>query len=311
MRAARRGRWTRNAAWSLSMLLAFGALGLFAMLPHARARRADRAAHCAACRRRHVWQEVLVGLLALTILGGAAVRLAQASALPRRCEAAWAGSHSERPGPPEVPLSSPSTWHLVRGVVTAPESGVAIAYARTRGMTLCDVGDRRMTVAFLPGANMPGGSTVGDVFVTKVRWDLTERQARALARHESRHVNQWTVLSLAGGPLALPTLYGVDETFFPKSRNHFERLAGLSGGGYPEPASFGPAPSWPGVGVLAALALLLGWRRLRLLSRRLVDGDRCEEGRCELHTRGWFTGRIPPPQPRELELAQGAAGRDR
>jgi hypothetical protein len=43
---------------------------------------------------------------------------------------------------------------------------------------------------------------------------------------------QWAVLTVIGGPLAFPVAYGIDDFFFPGSRNHFERLAGLEQGGY-------------------------------------------------------------------------------
>jgi hypothetical protein len=227
---------------------------------------------------------VVAGLVA----AGTTVRIIDGVTLPPRCGITWAG---EIGGLPTSAQPEPGAWQATRDVVTAPVSGLALAYAGGRGMELCDVGDRRLTVAFLPGANIPGGSTVGDVFVTGVRWDLSHEQATALARHESRHADQWTVLTLAGGPLALPVLYGSDESLFPSSKNVFEQLAGLRAGGYPPPANMDPSPMWSLVAVIVGLVLLLCWRRLRWVVRRTlggaVAGARSAAGRCPLHTRGW------------------------
>jgi hypothetical protein len=37
----------------------------------------------------------------------------------------------------------------------------------------------------------------------------------ALGRHASRHVDQWAVATVAGGPLAFPVAYALDGAFFP------------------------------------------------------------------------------------------------
>jgi hypothetical protein len=95
----------------------------------------------------------------------------------------------------------------------------------------------------------------------------------------------------------MPVLYVVDDAFFPESRNHFERAAGLWAGGYEQPASFGPRVDWAKAGLLALIAWGLVWRRVRWASRVLTGGGaacRAKHGdRCAVHSRGWFRLREP------------------
>lgn len=234
-------------------------------------------------------------MVAALVLVGSGMRIYNQAALRPmpRCGAEW----FLRGELPSQLLSKhrPKTWHWTREIVTAPATGLTNGYARARGMGLCTTGS--LTIAFLPSKQATSGTTVGHIFLTRGRPGLKGIGAQALGLHESRHVDQWTVLTLAAGPLALPVLYTVDEIFFPGSRNHFERDAGLADGGYDQPASFGPKPVWPGVAVLGALVLLLARRRVRWLSRVAragrAGGRRTEPGRCPLHSRGWF--REPSP----------------
>lgn len=154
-----------------------------------------------------------------------------------------------------------------------------------------------MTLAFLPSAASDSKVAVGGVVLTGDRSSVGEADWKALANHESRHVTQWATLTLAGGPLAMPLLYAVDEAFFPRSRNHFERAAGLEDGGYSHPEGLGPRPQWAKVGVMGMLLVTVGWRRLRWTSRVLTGGAAAgaahQRGLCPLHSRGWF--RLPAP----------------
>jgi hypothetical protein len=69
-----------------------------------------------------------------------------------------------------------------------------------------------------------------------------------------------------GGPFAFPVVYGLDDLFFPGSRNHFERMAGLEAGQY---TRTGTGPVFGllqicvvvAVGMLVALAVYLRHRR--------------------------------------------------
>lgn len=275
--------------WRCALVLSLGALALIFLHPSVRAHRERLRDRCVVCRRRQRWQLGCVVVVAMLVVVGSVMRIQQVtSATPPPCDAYWFASGQRLPSTPEQ-RPSPA-WRWTRNVVTTPITGLAYAYARARGMDVCAVGP--ITVAFLPRAATTSGATVGDVFLTKVQPKLTEERAEALARHESRHVTQWTVLTLAGGPLALPVLYTVDEVFFPGSRNHFERHAGLSSGGYDRPAGFGPKPLWPGVALVALALLLLAWPRIRWLSRGLARGragtSHTRPGRCPRHTPGWF-----------------------
>ena len=149
-----------------------------------------------------------------------------------------------------------------------------------------------MTLAFLPSAASDSTVAVGNVVLASDQSPMRKGNGKALARHESRHVTQWATLTLAGGPLAMPLLYAVDEAFFPHSRNHFERAAGLADGGYPHPGSFGPQLQWAKLGVLGMLLVTVSRRRLRWTSRVLTGGAAAAAARhpdlCPLHTPGWF-----------------------
>lgn len=202
----------------------------------------------------------------------------------------------------EVPHLKPSRemsagWQTTRNAVTTPATGLAYGYAAAQGMELCTVG--KLTIASTPSpGEVVTGTTVGDVMLTRVEPGLSGSDASGLGEHESRHVDQWTVATLAAGPLALPVLYALDETFFPGARNHFERVAGLTEGGYEEPADFGPDPNWGGVAFLVVVAGVLGRHRVRWLLRALRRGGDAgwplEPGRCHLHSR---SGPMSDPPP--------------
>jgi len=278
--APRRGWVGRAAVVVLLGLLAGGLLGALTATLVTRPRREA----CSVCRRRLRWWGAAAGLLALLTVVGTGVRLAGDKAVPA-CPAAGSiasggylegGTTPAEPSPPRL-----------RVVLTAPASGLAVGWARLRGETLCGVGQPAMTLAFVPEARVSGGSTVGDVFLTPVRPDLTRAQAVALARHESRHADQWAALTAVGGIALLPVSYLVDESMFPGSGNHFERSAGLTAGGYP-PA---PHPERPMpvalAGWLALVALALR-TSLRALCRTAIRGAVVRDAdRCARHTRGW------------------------
>lgn len=282
----------RLLLWSCALVLSFGMLGLLiAVFSRLRRGRSGRGMTCVSCGRLRYVQQAAVALVAICVLAGTVARMGLVSEPAPRCGRAWfSSSETPSPSPPRPQLSLP--WRITRSAVTAPITGVAYVFAAIRGMKLCDVGG--MTVAYVPHASgdQAAGATVGDMFLTRVGSGLSSDRVQALARHESRHVDQWTVLTLAGGPLALPVLYGLDETFFPRSRNHFERQAGLASGGYEQPGGFGPEPQWVRVAVLVMAVGLLVRRRLRWLSRVAVQGHpgtlRSEPGRCPLHSRGWL-----------------------
>lgn len=199
-------------------------------------------------------------------------------------------------------------------MLVAPVSGLATLGGRAVGMRSCD-GPSLHVMFWAPPRSSGGGTVVGDVFVSwipaptagnttgygvtreagSVRFGPNISRNRAdearLVEHESRHIDQWAIGTVVAGPLSYPVAYAVDGAFFPSSRNHFERAAGLSGGGYTAPPDNWPRPRWPAVFALGLIATLLVRRRLRWATRRLIGG-REQAGahapdRCPIHTKGW------------------------
>lgn len=279
----------------LAALLAFGLLGLLAgarQLMMRGRRTADLACRC--CRRRRSFARAGTFVLAGLVLAGSALAVHQhvsgpglphcGTGLPERTTTKLDHSVAEVGG---------GAWLQSRQLLTAPVTGLVRHYVNDRGGGLCAAGP--VTLAFLPSAASDSTFAVGSVILTDDQSPMSEGNGSALARHESRHVTQWALLTLAGGPLAMPLLYAVDEAFFPHSRNHFERAADLDDGGYPQPEGLEPQPQWAKVGVLVMLLLVVGWRRLRWISRILTGGTAAavarQRGLCPLHSRGWF--RLP------------------
>lgn len=316
-------RGLRRSLLAVAMFMCFGLIGLvLCLLPAARRHRRERAAACTVCHRRRRINRVVISAFAVLLLTGAGVRAAAAMTPLEECggrfalgaQAALAEGHTLDP-------AYLRWWPATRDTVTAPTTGVMLAVTGAAGMTHCS-GTSVLVAVPPPPATGIGGSIVGNIFVSWVSevdgaWVAlpgqesyvrfgTEMNAdpdyvEAIARHESRHVDQWTVATLIGGPLAMPVAYYVDSLFFPLARNHFERNAGLGDGGYEDPPDFGPAPLWWPLAITVALVLLLLGRHIRRASRALVAGRAGlrahEEGRCPVHSRGWFReGPHPLPQ---------------
>ncbi|WP_277453432.1 hypothetical protein [Janibacter sp. DB-40] len=307
-------RSVRGAA----LLLCFGFLGLVWLLPPARRRRRRRAAACTACRRRQRVGTVALAGFAVLLLVGAAARTQMA--VLEDCGVRFAAGAEEVVAETPTPDVAPGLWARTRAAVNAPIGGVMLVATRAAGMEHCS--GSSVLVAFSPAPTPDGGgSVVGDVFVswigqldasgvalpgqesyvrfgsdTNARPDLVE----AIARHESRHVDQWAIGTVVGGPLALPTAYYLDSLLFPLSRNHFERAAGLEDGGYEIPPDFGPSPLWPPLVLSLALLVVILRRRVRWASRVLVGGlsgaRAHDEDHCPVHSRGWFHS-APAPRP--------------
>lgn len=127
-------------------------------------------------------------------------------------------------------------------------------------------GDNGTTAAVLDDGVVRAGTMSGTVFLTDQRMEVDSPRTQRLAEHEARHADQWAAVSLAGGPAAFPALYALDEVFFPGSFNHFERQAGLDGGGYDTPSD---CPSDAGQLALVSLGLVAG---SPLVARRRLRG---------------------------------------
>lgn len=163
--------------------------------------------------------------------------------------------------------------------LTWPETGLGMLYARADHSPVCLSRSAGYYVA-VHADEVAGASAtnVGDL-VLSPRFNLTREQLRALAGHEARHRPQWAVATLIGGPLAFPVAYGIDNFFFPGSRNHFERMAGLESGLYPRTGT-GPVLGPAQIAVLVAIPLIafvwLTLRRRRVAASRMQSrGEQC------------------------------------
>lgn len=185
----------RLLLWRCAFVLSLGALGvllaILARTPLGKVYR-RRSADCVVCRRHRRRLGAAVCVVAAVVLVGSGLGLYQRSLShdPRPCGEEWFLRG-------EVPQLKPSRdmprgWQAARSIVTVPTTSLAHGYAGVRGMELCTVGD--LTIASTP---MPGevvtGTTVGDVMLTRVEPGLSGSEASELGRHESRHVDQWTI----------------------------------------------------------------------------------------------------------------------
>lgn len=309
----RRGR---GLLFGVVVLACFGVLGLV-WLVLGRARRQRRIAGCAVCRRQRRIAVACVSGFAVLLVIGAGVRTQLAMTPLAGCGAQFSegveqASEVVEAEVVEAEVLDPGWWGRARQAVTAPISGVALVGTRAAGMSHCS--GSSVVVAFPPPPEgNGGGSVIGNIFVTwipessgpqvalpgqesYVRFNpggQTEpAQIEAIARHESRHVDQWTAATLIGGPLAMPVAYYADSLLYPYAHNHFERHAGLTDGGYERPPDFAPEPLWVPLVLTGVLVLMVLRRRLRWASRVVsggrIAGDEHRVDRCPLHTAGWF-----------------------
>jgi hypothetical protein len=164
-----------------------------------------------------------------------------------------------RSGPFDLSLAAQqaATW---------PETGIGLLYARARDARVCLSRAADFYVAV--HASNPTGAramNLGDILLSP-GFNISKVQLRTLVGHEARHRPQWAVGTVIGGPLAFPVAYAIDDFFFPGSRNHFERLAGLKSGGYAHIGTgpvLGPA-QLVALGALAAIIIvapLAAWHR--------------------------------------------------
>jgi hypothetical protein len=199
---------------------------------------------------------VVAGLVILA--AGSVARLVTAFQPPPACSPPG-GEQAARSARFDVSL-------LAQEVGTWPETGIGLLYSRARDAHVCLSSSAYYYVA--PHADNIAGTramTLGDIVLTS-GFSISREQLRTLIGHEARHRAQWAVGTLIGGPFAFPIAYAIDNFFFPGSRNHFERQAGLTSGGYRHVGTgpvLGPA-QLATLGILAAIivaALLGAWRR--------------------------------------------------
>jgi hypothetical protein len=276
-----------RAVWMLVAFVGGGLLGVFLVLPRTRLLRPRRVLACDLCQRRHRRLLTAMVVLALLSVAGFGLRVSQRARELPACAADTSIAEGRRVIDPRAPRRPP-LWSTVRSVMTAPVSGLALGYAEARGRGLCSVGDPPITLAFVPQAGKHMGSMVGEVFLASPVPRINPVRARDLAEHESRHVDQWAVCTIAGGIALLPVLYLVDETLYPGSENHFEQAAGLFDGAYAPPPDPPRGPQAWAIVLWVGVVLLLLRRRIRWAVRtRAGRRPDVDPSRCGVHTTGW------------------------
>ena len=139
--------------------------------------------------------------------------------------------------------------------VTWPVTGLGMAYAQLQHGHRCLVADEGLYFDTHHDSYVGGRSfTVGDVFLSRQRREETVATRLALIYHERHHRRQWALATIIAGPLAFPVAYTVDDFFFPRNRNHFEREAGLESGLYDPATQTGPKLWVQDLALLAAAA---------------------------------------------------------
>ena len=266
--------------------LAFGLVGLLAMAPPLRRRRRRRAAACGVCRRNQRLWLTVSALLAIVTLAGGGLRLTQDQPTAPRCPVTLVSN--DDPSPAVGDPHDAAVPAFLREALDTPASGLAVAYVEWQGRDMCAMQHPAITLAFAPGGRSLKGSTIGNVFVTPRRPDLDDEQTEALARHESRHSDQWAVATALGGITLMPLAYFVDGSLYPDELNHFEQSAGLEAGGYPPAPVPRPGPqTWALAGWSLLVAYLLRGR-LRQAFRAVTGRQRAPAlERCARHTPGW------------------------
>jgi hypothetical protein len=150
---------------------------------------------------------------------------------------------------------SPRVVVDIEKAVTWPPTGIGMALAQARHGHRCLMVDESLYYdEHRNGIIGRRSFTVGDVYLSHLRAKQSEASKLALFDHERHHRRQWAVGTLLGGPLAFPVAYTVDDIFFPRAQNHFEREAGLARGGYDPDAQTGPKLRVQDIAVLAVIA---------------------------------------------------------
>jgi len=226
---------------------------------------------------------VAVGLVIIAV--GAAWRLAVATEHTPACSPPGGAQAATRSGPFNVSL-------LAQQAATWPETGIGLLYSRASDARVCLSRAADFYVAL--HAHNPAGAkatNLGDILLTP-GFTISKEQLRTLIGHEARHRAQWAVLTVIGGPLAFPVAYAIDNFFFPGSRNHFERLAGLESGGYTHVGTgpvLGPA-QLAALGAVAAIIVVAPFAaRHRRASARSRSGASPPSAGTDRRTAGGLT----------------------
>jgi hypothetical protein len=196
-------------------------------------------------RFRPVWTALVVaGLLVIAV--GSAWRLSVVIDPLPACSPPQVTAAATHPG-------SVGASVLAEKAATWPETGIGLLYAEADGSRVCSSTAADYYVGVHAAIAGTRATNLGDIVLSPGYENAEERAA--VARHEAQHRPQWAIATAIGGPLAFPVAYGIDDFFFPGSRNHFERLAGLESGGYSHVGN-GPVLGPAQIATLACLAAI-------------------------------------------------------
>jgi hypothetical protein len=212
----------------------------------------------------------LVGAALVTIAVGAVWRLTIAIDPLPACSPPGGTLAVTRLGSAGVPV-------LIEKAATWPETGIGLLYAEADGAKICSSTSSDFYVGVPAAIAGTRATNFGDIVLSPGYNNREERIS--VASHEARHRPQWAVGTLIGGPLAFPVAYAIDDFFFPGSRNHFERLAGLESGGYSHSGDgpvLGPAQVAT-LSVLGAVVIVILIRH-----RRRLGGSRSSESKTDI-----------------------------
>ena len=248
---------TESPGWVEVVLRALGTglLGLWWSRPAAMRHRRQRRRECSGCLHRyHRVMRVLSILVWLQIAG--VVFLLGYGVRPPTCQPpGWSSFNGATRY-----VTPTRDWVIpVRQVITAGNSGLAVAYGTALGADMCDYAPNGTLIGRMNQGFARGGTTYGHTYLTSPEPEFTYSQMAPVMRHESRHTDQWALFTLLGGPMAFPLAYSVDEVFAPGPYNNFERDAGLADGGYVLPDT--PSPTTTRLIVAAAIAAVVIFER--------------------------------------------------
>ncbi|NMO53866.1 hypothetical protein HH310_22120 [Actinoplanes sp. TBRC 11911] len=282
---------TESPGWVEVVLrvLGTGLLGLWWSRPSAMRYRRRRRSECAGCAHRyHRVMRVLIVLVWLQMVG--IVALLAYGARPPTCQPPSLSSYN---GATRY-VTPTHDWVIpVRQVITAGNSGLALAYGKALGGQFCDYVPNGTLLGRMKDGFARGGTTYGHTYLTSLEPQLVYSDMAPVMRHESRHTDQWALFTLLGGPVAFPLAYGVDDVFAPGPYNNFERDAGLADGGYVLPDT--PSPTTTRLIVAGALFAIFFFERHRV--RRQVRLAKLLVHRLRIAEPPWWYAHTEPVTP--------------
>ena len=156
---------------------------------------------------------------------------------------------------------------VVRTIADWVPTGAGVAYSSAFRADICEFEPQGLYVArVVHGYTGRGAFDLGEFVLSQPDRVSSAPVVLQYQAHEAVHARQWSVFTIAAGPLAFPVSYLLDEAFFPGAHNHFERNAGLENGQY-SPAEH-PPPARSVLMLPAGVLLLVAWVAHRPLLRR-------------------------------------------